>query len=476
MAFSIKANLLLRSVYAVLSELASMMPTACGQYYFTYRLTPPRYKRFSSFTIGHLTVLAWIATVAIQSMLAGTMIQGLIQLNYPNYESKPWQGTLFTWAVITVDIFINVIIPNSLPKIELMMLAIHVAGFIAIIAALLSTAEKSSAKEVWFTAFNKGGWPTQGLSFCVGFLGNIGTFVGSDASTHISEEVINAQLNIPRAICTGMIFNVILGFAMMVALLYCLGDANSVLESPTKFPFIQIFYNSVQSVGGTTGMTVVVLILTWGCSVGILTTASRLAWSLARDLGMPFSRYLKEVNQSTRIPVYAVFLVAIFAALLALIYVGSDVAFNDVLSLTITGFYGSYFLPCALLLYHRIKRKIHPYGTQLPQRREQSPPVLSANGTPDLGAKPLVILNTDNESTEPPLTWGPWRLPGLFGTINNAYACVYMIYVIFWSVWPPATPVSARTMNYSIVVTSGILILSGVWYVVKGREVYNPGR
>jgi hypothetical protein len=68
--------------------------------------------------------------------------------------------------------------------------------------------------------------------------------------------------------------------------------------------------------------------------------------------------------------------------------------------------------------------------------------------------------------------WGPWHIPGILGTINNVYACVYMIFVIFWSVWPPATPVTASTMNYSVVVTGGIMILSGVWYVVRGRREY----
>jgi len=58
------------------------------------------------------------------------------------------------------------------------------------------------------------------------------------------------------------------------------------------------------------------------------------------------------------------------------------------------------------------------------------------------------------------------------GTINNAYACIYMISVIFWSVWPPATPVTANTMNYSIVVTGGVMILSGVWYYIRGSRDY----
>jgi hypothetical protein len=48
-----------------------------------------------------------------------------------------------------------------------------------------------------------------------------------------------------------------------------------------------------------------------------------------------------------------------------------------------------------------------------------------------------------------------------------------MLFVIFWSVWPPSTPVDYTTMNYSIVVTAGVLILSGIWYFVRARKDYS---
>jgi choline transport protein len=47
-----------------------------------------------------------------------------------------------------------------------------------------------------------------------------------------------------------------------------------------------------------------------------------------------------------------------------------------------------------------------------------------------------------------------------------------MIFVIFWSVWPPATPVDATTMNYSVLVTGGVIIFSIIWYWVRGRKEY----
>jgi choline transport protein len=464
----------LRSVYVCISELASMAPIACGQYYWVYILAPPKYKTASSYIVGWLTSLAWIATVATESLFAGTIIQGLMIINNPNYDSKLWQGTLLTWAVIVVNVLINVFTPNLLPKIEVMIMILHLAGFVAIMAALLSTSDIGSASSVWLTAFNTGGWSTQGLSYCVGFLGNVATFVGADASVHMAEEVSNASLTIPRAICAGMIINGLIGFAMMVATLYCLGDPETVLSTKTGFPFIQIFFNSAGTAGGAVGMGVVVLVLTWACSMGITTTASRMTWSFARDKGMPFSKYLSKVNERTRVPVVAVGFVTVAAALLTLIYIGSAVAFNDVISLTITGFYGSYFLPCALLLYHRIKGHILPYRSEV-ENPDQAVAFTEKKQTEGELEKTEKASNDEPPSTYPKqarLVWGPWRIPGILGIINNAYACTYMIFVIFWSVWPPATPVSASTMNYSIVVTGGVMILSGIWYFVRGRKEY----
>jgi amino acid transporter len=232
------------SVYTVISELASMAPIAAGQYYWVYMLSSEKYRVFASYIIGWLTSLAWIATVATESLFAGEMLQGLVVLDYPTYIPTRWQGTLLTWAVALVSTFVNAVIPSMLPRIEIGTVVFHVAGFVVIIALLWHyTPSYHNADFVFRTSLNEGGWPTQGLSYCVGFLGNVATFVGADASVHLAEEVSDAARTIPRVITSSMILNGIVGFAMMLTLLFCLGDVDSVLESDTGFPFIQIFYS-----------------------------------------------------------------------------------------------------------------------------------------------------------------------------------------------------------------------------------------
>jgi choline transport protein len=229
------------SVYTVISELASMAPIAAGQYYWVYMLANERWRIFASYIIGWLTSLAWIATVATESIFAGTMLQGIIILDHPDYDPQHYQGTLLTWAVVLVSVFINTVIPGTLPKFEIFIIIFHIAGFIAIVAVLWQFSPRNSASFVFTTSLNEGGWSSQGLSYCVGFLGNVATFVGADASVHLAEEVSRAALTIPRVITISMLLNGIVGFTMMLTLLFCLGDVDSVLNTTTAFPFIQIF-------------------------------------------------------------------------------------------------------------------------------------------------------------------------------------------------------------------------------------------
>jgi len=199
------------------------------------------------------------------------------------------------------------------------------------------------------------------------------------------------------------------------------------------------------------------------------------------------------VEPRTKVPVVVVGVVSLFACLLTLIYVGSYTAFNDVISLTITGFYGSYFLLSAFLLYHRIKGHVAPQGSQLvdlstdPQTTLLTSTAIGITGFDktskdvegeksddpgEMGSTPASVPEITEGVAQVQLIWGPWYIPGILGIINNAYACLYMIFVIFWSVWPLVTPVDASTMNYSVLVTGGVIIFSIIWYWVRGRKEY----
>ncbi|KAL9134507.1 MAG: hypothetical protein Q9175_004309 [Cornicularia normoerica] len=442
--------------------MASIAPTAGGQYFWVSMLSPVKYRRFASYITGWLTSIAWIAVLATGSVFVGTIWQGLIILDNDSYKPQKWQGTLLCWAVLAVAVFINTVVSGLLPMIEGIILMLHVLGFVAVIVPLVYLSPHGSAASVFKTVLNEGGWPTQGISYCVGFIGNVATFVGADAAVHMSEEIENAALNVPRAILTTMILNGATGFAMVLAILFCLGDPETVLMSPTGFPFIQVFYDGVKSKAGATVMASIVVALAWCAVIGFLATASRMIWSFARDRGLPFHRSISKVEPRASIPIIAIAIVTIIPALIALIYIGSPTVFEDVVSLSTSGLYMSYFIPCSLLLWRRTTGQVQSYSAHASDGSETIPELVSA----------FAASSPTSEVAQPELAWGPWHLPGAVGIINNTYACIYILFVLFWSFWPPLTPVTAQNMNYSVLMTFSAIAFSIVYYFLWGKKQY----
>ena len=103
----------------------------------------------------------------------------------------------------------------------------------------------------------------------------------------------------------------------------------------------------------------------------------------------------------------------------------------------------SYLLCCALLLYRRIRGDIKAYD----ELREER-------------------ISPSN------LSWGPWRVPGILGTANNIFACLYLALIWIFSFWPPSSSVTPDTMNYASLVFGSILVFSLVWYLLVARKTF----
>lgn len=54
--------------------------------------------------------------------------------------------------------------------------------------------------------------------------------------------------------CASVIINGLLGLGMLIAVLFCLGNLEDALSTPTGFPFIEIFRQATNSTSGGTVM------------------------------------------------------------------------------------------------------------------------------------------------------------------------------------------------------------------------------
>lgn len=115
-----------------------------------------------------MSVLAWQAGAASGSFLTGTIIQGLITIRNPNYEAQNWQGTLFVFAMIAVIYVSNVYAASWMPRIQNLLLALHLLCWVVIVVVLFAMAPHNPAKRV-FTEFNNGGnWSSMAVSLMIG--------------------------------------------------------------------------------------------------------------------------------------------------------------------------------------------------------------------------------------------------------------------------------------------------------------------
>ena len=91
----------------------------------------------------------------------------------------------------------------------------------------------------------------------------------------MSEEITNAAVAVPTSIMLSVLINGSLGFGMLMAMLFCMGDIGAALKSPTGYPFMAIFLQATGSVAGTAVMASIITTMGITTSVGMLASASR---------------------------------------------------------------------------------------------------------------------------------------------------------------------------------------------------------
>ena len=129
---------------------------------------------------GWMSVLAWQAGAASGSFLTGTIIQGLITLRDPSYVPQNWHGTLFVFAMIAVIYFFNVYAASWMPRIQNILLVLHLLCWVVIVVVLFTMAPQNSAKTVFTSFYNGGNWSSMGISLMIGQI----TAIYGSLSTH----------------------------------------------------------------------------------------------------------------------------------------------------------------------------------------------------------------------------------------------------------------------------------------------------
>lgn len=274
----------------------------------------------------------------------------------------------------------------------------------------------------------------------------------------MTEETHNAAMSGSIGIVMAIGVSAILGWFLILGLLFSIQDLDTTIHSSTGQPVTQIFLDTVGPKGAIVLMVIVIgcmYFCGWVASsprdlmaddflrtrVFSITSNSRMMYAFARDGGIPGHRFFHKVDQKTKSPVRTVWLACTLSFILGLPSLGSSVAFAAATryeislpdfrqSLTILwlhsiatiGLYISYGIPIALRLWNRKNFVRGPFHL-----RQFSYPV---------------------------------------ATIAVLWICLISIVFIL----PQTNPVDSQSLNYAIVAVGIVVLYSVTFWLVSARK------
>ncbi|KAM5356894.1 hypothetical protein ACJ41O_003540 [Fusarium nematophilum] len=417
-----------------LGEMCSSMPTALGQAYWISRLWPTQAGRFTSYLCAWINTFGWIALSASQIAFMAEFMLSMKVLFTPDWTdgSKGWvlflvylgttvAMTLFNVVACRKDIVLPMF--NNFVGICFMGLF-----FVFSLALLISVGTKDGLefqppKFVFGTWINQTGWP-DGVTWFIGLVQAAYGLTAFDAAIHLVEEIPSPRTNIPRVIWLSVVCGAITGFIFMVVCLFSIQSMDVVLDPSTGLPFMDLLKETVGLEGGTVLLSFFIM-NGIGQGIGIVTTASRLTWGFARDGGIPWSTYFARVDDTWKVPVRALWLQGAVMALIGVLYTFASTVLEAILSVSTIALTVSYGMPILTLLL---------------VGRDKLPP-------------------------------GQFSL-GRFGSVINWISVVYCAVTTVFFFFPGEPNPAVADMNYAIAVFGIMLIVTLVFWVVKGRITY----
>ncbi|KAL4080597.1 amino acid permease [Scleroderma citrinum] len=429
-----------------IAEIVSAFPTCGGLYTASAQLCPLSHRAIVGWIVGWLSILGQTAGLASSEFGVANMILAAVTIASPSFEIT--QGK-------TVGLFTGLLITHgTLNSIATKYLAFYARGFvfvnlgatIVIIIVLLATTPRSEMHTASYVfgslgIINQtGGWNT-GIAFLFGLLSVQWTardpfvLISSlmtgdyDATAHISEEVRRAAYAAPSAIFIAVIGTGILGWILTIVLVLCSGNIKD-LPGVSGSAFLQIMVLRM-------GTPVALFLWSFVCLTGFfvvqtgLQAGSRTFYAFSRDHGFPDHGYFGHISKWTQTPLRAIWLITIMSILPGFLDLASPIAANAIFALTAMALDLSYIIPIFL-------RRV--YGNH-----------------PEVQFKP-----------------GPFYMgPGIVGWVANVACISWTLFVCVVFSLPTVLPVTKENMNYAAIITVGVIVLSGLWYILGAHRHYH---
>jgi amino acid permease (GABA permease) len=428
-------------VGASMAELASAYPTAGGLYYWSAKLAPGKSAPVWSWFTGWFNLLGQVAVTAGIDFGCAFSIGAFIVLVSGN---GAWTSQGHLIFILGVVLFLHGLLNTFGIRLVALLNDVsvwwHLLGVLIIVILLFWAPSSHSHQSLSFLFGSKGFNAFSGLSgfslapfvFLIGLLNAQYTFTGYDASAHMTEETINAQIAGPKGMVNSIWVSLIAGFVLLLGVSIAIPSHFPFTVEGTVFksyadvatnavPWAVIFESAVGKVVAEL-LILIVIGAQFYCGMSSVTANSRMIYAFSRDGAVPGANFWHNINKRTRTPVHSVWFAAVGAFLLSLPYLWNTVAYGAVTSIAVIGLYIAYVLP---VFMHRINPKAFVAG---------------------------------------PWALGKWS--GLLGWI----AIVWVVFISILFMLPSYSPVTIKTFNYTPVAVGAVILFAGGWYVLSARK------
>ncbi|KAK0391460.1 hypothetical protein NLU13_0961 [Sarocladium strictum] len=416
---------------ASVGELASLWPTAGGQYHYAYAMATKKWKKSMSFLVGWINIAGWLTLNTTAAyfgarFLAAAAVAG----SGGTYEITKWGTYLMFVAVSIVGVFLNIFAYPILNRWNEGALYWSLLSVVVISIVLLATSPKTDARFVFTDFTNTTGW-SDGTAWMLGLLQSALSFIGWDAVAHMVEEMPRPTKDAPQAMLAAVLVGGTTGLFFIIVMLFCFVDIEVLLSTPTQSPLTEIIWRATGSSVAATVLSVAVALCFVNGANGCVSSGSRLLWAMARDNGTPFSAYFSHLHPKLNVPVRTILVQAVFNLLFGLLYLGPEVAFNAYIASCTLFLNLSYAAPVAILL---------------------------------IRGRSVILTQT------PDFSLGN----GILGYIVNYTAVLFVLVTSVFYCFPPAIPVDASTMNYVVAVIAIFVIFLIALWLGKRNDYSGP--
>ncbi|KZF20763.1 choline transporter [Xylona heveae TC161] len=412
-------------VGVTLSELASAMPNAGGQYFWANELAPKNYANFASYLTGWFAWAGSIFTSASVALSIGAAGVGCWQLAHPDYEIQVGH-VVASYQVFNAFSFVFNCYGRVLPKVATVTLYTSLVSFIVILITVPARAPThQTAKFVFANFVNNTGWKSNGIAFIVGLINTNWPFACLDCATHMAEEVAQPERMIPISILGTVAIGFCTSWTYCVSMFFSMNNLDNLFSTPTEVPILELFYQALGNKAGAIVLESLILATGIGCLIASHTWQSRLCWSFARDRGLPFHKFLSHVHPKLDVPLQAHAVSCLIVAAVGFLYWASYTAFNSMVTACIVLLYISYAIPVICLL-----------------------------------------IRGRNNIAHGPFWMGP------IGLFCNIVLLAWTLFTLVMFSFPSVKPVTAGTMNYVSAVYGVVVVIIIADWVVRGRRKY----